>query len=84
MVCREATGTEKERLEKVVPKDLRRINHPELMNNLAQPQSQTQTENAVGHLTIILDATARLDANAAAKAAFTRAAANWKTGLVHP
>ena len=78
-VCRHATPEEERQLDQINPKNLRQINHTE-MNALAV----SPTENAGSNLTIILRATANLDSNPAAKAAFLRAAAAWETRVSSP
>src|SRR3954463_10249492 len=73
-LCREATPDEKSQFKKIQPKNLRQINHLE-----AQKAMELAVQQAtVPHLTIILRATAHLDANPQAKAAFLRAAAAWE------
>jgi hypothetical protein len=82
-VCREATLAERRQLEQINPKNLRQINHRDGdLNALAF----STTDNAEGHLTIILRATANLDKpeNAPAKAAFLRAAATWESVVTSP
>src|ERR1044071_3352969 len=69
VACREATLEEGRQLDKIVPKNLQQINH--IGDNLLAQS----TENDVQHLTIILNATAHLNAAPDAKAAFLRAAA---------
>jgi len=73
-VCRRANAVERALLERIRPTDLRQINH--LKND-----ANFETQDA-SHLTIILRATANLEANAPAKAAFLRAAAAWE-GLIN-
>ncbi|HEY2961265.1 MAG TPA: NF038122 family metalloprotease [Pyrinomonadaceae bacterium] len=80
-VCREANALERRDLEKIVPKNLRQINHTS--ENALRAESTT-VENDVSHLTIILRATANLDAAPDAKAAFTRAAAAWENVVTSP
>jgi hypothetical protein len=79
-VCREADALERRELQKVTPKNLRQINHTG-ENALAQ---KSASENAGTNLTIILRATANLEANAPAKAAFLRAAAAWEAVVNSP
>ncbi len=69
-MCREATLVERRNLENIRPKNLRQINHLDT-NAMVEPQG----DNGETHLTIILRATAQLDAAPNAKAAFLRAAA---------
>jgi hypothetical protein len=77
-ICREASIAERRELELINPKNLRQVNHTEDNLRLAS------TDSAEGHLTIILLATANLDANAEAKAAFIRAAAAWEAVINSP
>src|SRR6185503_3890428 len=60
--------------------NLRQVNHRD-ENALAL---SVGAENAAGDLTIILRATANLDANAPAKAAFIRAADAWEAVIHSP
>ena len=78
VVCREATPLEARQLDQIKPTDLRQINHLEAL------KSGLSTEDLPQHLTIILQATANLDANAPAKAAFLRAAAAWENLISSP
>jgi Domain of unknown function (DUF4214) len=78
-ICREATPAERRNLENIRPKNLRQINHTD-MNAMMQSQS----DNAETHLTIILRATAQLEAQPEAKAAFLRAAAAWEAIINSP
>ena len=80
VVCREANASERTELQKISPRNLRQINHLEGKS----PDLSADADNAVQHLTIILKATANLDANAPAKAAFMRAAANWENLINSP
>jgi hypothetical protein len=81
-VCREANAAERSQLEVTPPKDLRQINH---INDFKQTGLSIEADNALpAHLTIILRATAHLDANAPAKAAFIRAAAAWENLITSP
>ncbi len=77
-ICREASAAEGRQLDLINPKNLRQFNH--LDDNLRALSS----DNAEGSLTIILRATANLDANAPAKAAFLRAAAAWEAVVTSP
>ncbi|HYK19103.1 MAG TPA: NF038122 family metalloprotease [Pyrinomonadaceae bacterium] len=79
-VCRKANEQERSQLDVPVnPKNLRQINH------IADPKQTGFSADALpAHLTIILRATANLDANAPAKAAFIRAAANWENLVSTP
>lgn len=80
-VCRTATAAERGELEKITPKNLRQINH---LDDKSMGLS-TEADNALpAHLTIILRATANLESNAAAKAAFVRAAAEWESIVTSP
>jgi CSLREA domain-containing protein len=80
VVCREATADEiKQREGADLSKlGLRQINHPEL-----DKSSGVQVSEATG-LVIILRATTQLQANAAATAAFNRAAQNWENVIMSP
>lgn len=74
-VCREATLAESLELDKIKPEDLRQINHINKDGGLSA---------AADRLKIILRATAALEANAPAKAAFIRAAAAWENVITSP
>ena len=76
-VCRAATALEARELDKINPTDLRPINHLDRIST----KGGVRAEDLPQHLTIILRATANLQANAAAMAAFTRAAQAWE-GLI--
>jgi hypothetical protein len=78
-ICREASSTERRQLDGVNPKNLRQANH--LDDNAV---ALSAPDHADGSLTIILRATANLDANAPAKAAFIRAAAAWEAVVTSP
>lgn len=78
-VCREATPEEARELDKVRPTELRPINHLE-----GDEKPRLGAEDLPQHLTIILLATANLEANAPAKAAFIRAAAAWENRINSP
>jgi hypothetical protein len=78
-VCREATLAEARELDKIKPVGLLPINH---LNE--SPKPRLGAEDLPSHLTIILNATAALDANAPAKAAFVRAAAQWEARISSP
>ena len=78
-ICREANLAERRELDQINPKNLRQVNH--LDENLRMASG---TETAEGGLTIILLATANLDANAEAKAAFIRAADAWEAVINSP
>ena len=79
--CRVATPQEAREMEQNRPQNLRQITH-------VQPEAALKGENAtvenVDKLTIILRATATLDANAPAKAAFIRAAQVWEAQIKSP
>ena len=77
-VCRAATPAEASQLDQIKPTDLRPINH------LDQIKNGVSSEDLPSHLTIILRATANLEANAPAKAAFVRAAAAWESRITSP
>jgi hypothetical protein len=78
--CREATLAEALDLDQIEPQGLRQINH------LADFESKglSATADNVDNLTIVLRATATLDANAPAKAAFIRAAQVWEAQIKSP
>jgi len=81
-VCRRANALEQRDLETIRPKDLRQINHLDTLNKSGV---SAEVDNALpAHLTIILRATAHLQANPAAQAAFTRAAAAWENLVSSP
>ena len=80
VACREASASEIGDLKAINPKNLRQINHTEDKVTGVTALG----ENAVNHLTINLLATANLEANAAAKAAFIRAAAAWENVITSP
>lgn len=75
-LCREATPNEARAMRRESSNGLRQINH--LKNESASPESP-----AAG-LTIILRATAQLDANPPAKQAFIAAAAKWEALIKDP
>ena len=78
-VCRAATPAEASEMDKIKPTDLRPINH---LEQTSKPRAGA--EDLPQHLTINLLATANLDANAPAKAAFIRAAAAWENIITSP
>src|SRR5215472_1873951 len=80
IVCRQATPDEiKARAAADLTKlGLRQINHPEFDKSI-----NAQTPEATG-LVIILRATQQLQQNAAATAAFNRAAQNWENVIMSP
>lgn len=78
-VCREATPEEARELDKIRPTELRPINHLE-----GDEKPRLGAEDLPQHLTIILLATANLEANAPAKAAFIRAATAWESRINSP
>jgi hypothetical protein len=80
-VCREATLSEGRELDKIKPEGLRPINH--LDTDLSK-STGFQATALPAHLTIILRATANLEANAPAKAAFIRAAQAWENLVTTP
>lgn len=81
-VCREANAQERRELEVIRPTNLRQINH---LDGFKDRGLTAESDNAVvQNLTIILRATANLDANSAAKAAFVRAAAAWENVIASP
>lgn len=77
-ICREATLAERIDLEKIIPRDLRQINHTE------KEFGPAVASHGAPHLKIILLATANLNENAAAKAAFVRAAGVWENLITSP
>src|SRR5687767_1395414 len=79
--CRVATPQEARELEQVVPQGLRQITHVQTDASL---KGENATAENVDNLTIILRATATLDANAPAKAAFIRAAQIWEAQIKSP
>ena len=79
--CRVATPQEARELERVRPEGLRQITHVQTDASL---KSENATAENVDNLTIILRATATLDANAPAKAAFIRAAQVWEAQIKSP
>ena len=79
--CRVATPLEAQELEQIRPKDLRQITH---VQNDAALKGENATVENVDNLTIILRATATLDANGPAKAAFIRAAQIWEAQIKSP
>ena len=79
-VCREATLSEARELDKINPTDLRPINHLDAIST----KGVVRAEDLPSHLTIILRATANLEANAPAKAAFIRAAQAWENLITSP
>src|SRR6266516_2270035 len=83
-VCREATSAERREFREVDPGTLRQINHLESESSSKGTSAITSANDLPAHLTIILRATAQLDANPAAKAAFVRAAANWENQVLSP
>ena len=79
-VCRVATLAEARELDKINPTDLRPINHLDAISS----KGGLRAEDLPSHLTIILRATANLEANAPAKAAFVRAAQAWENLITSP
>ena len=80
-VCREANALERSQLEVIRPTNLRQINH---IDDFKLQGFTTESHNGAPHLTIILRATANLEANAPAKAAFIRAAQAWENVISSP
>jgi hypothetical protein len=78
MVCRAATPAERAELEKIIPGNLQPINHT------VKEREPSTASHGAQHLKIILLATDNLNANAAAKAAFIRAAAVWENLITSP
>jgi hypothetical protein len=81
MLCREAQPAERRELERANGGRLRRINH---LEDAHQSNAPVDTNVLPDHLTIILRATAQLDAFPEAKAAFIRAAQNWENLIKSP
>lgn len=77
-VCREATELQARQLDKIKPTGLRSINHPDIKTN------GVHATDLPSHLTIILRATTNLQNNAAAMAAFIRAAQAWENVVTSP
>ena len=83
VTCRDATLAERrEMFRGRSGQTLRQINH--LKSSVSDARESTQNAAGPGGLTIILLGTAQLDANPAAKAAFTAAAANWEAIIKTP
>lgn len=80
-VCRKATLLEGLQLDKIKPTGLRPINH---LDTDFSKSTGLQATALPAHLTIILRATANLEANAPAKAAFVRAAQAWENLVTTP
>src|SRR5690349_10984004 len=80
-VCREATLAEGRELDKIKPIGLQPINH---LDTGFLKSTEAQATALPAHLTIILRATANLEANAPAKAAFIRAAQAWENLVTTP
>ena len=77
-VCRQATPSEGRELDKIKPTGLRPINHLDIKSN------GVHATDLPAHLTIILRATTNLQNNAAAMAAFIRAAQAWEGMVTSP
>lgn len=84
IVCREATLEERRVMDKVNPQGLRQINHLEPLSSQKTFSAQSGETVLPDHLTIILRATAQLEANEPAKAAFIRAAQTWENEVKSP
>ncbi|HVG29739.1 MAG TPA: NF038122 family metalloprotease [Pyrinomonadaceae bacterium] len=85
-VCRDASPAEAREINRRPSVPLRRINHLEDVDAY-QPYASSgsgQKISATTGLTIILRATAQLDANPAAKQAFINAAARWEALIADP
>ena len=82
MVCREATLAEQREMQEVDPKGLRPINH--LQSDSFQQTTPGGENTLPPHLTLILRATAQLEQNQPAKAAFIRAAQAWENLILSP
>lgn len=78
-VCRQATVDEARAMSIAGPQELHQINHLKTDDGAAN-----QIQSATAGLTIILRATAQLDANPTAKQAFVAAAAKWETLIKDP
>ncbi|MCA1631920.1 MAG: NF038122 family metalloprotease, partial [Acidobacteria bacterium] len=81
-VCRDASPAEARGLNRGSGLPLRQINH--LKDGADQPFGGASVNAASAGLTIILRATAQLDANPAAKQAFINAAAKWEALIADP
>ena len=81
LACRRATVLEANELEKIKPTNLSPINH---LSAGSVKQQGIQATALPQHLTIILRATQALQNNAAANAAFVRAAAHWESLISSP
>ena len=83
-VCRDASPAEAREINRRPNVPLRRINH--LEGDAYQPYASgsDQQASATAGLTIVLRATAQLDANPAAKQAFINAAAKWEALIADP
>ena len=81
IVCREATELEARGFDQIQPTDLRPINH---LDRIASKSGGFKAEDLPQRLTIILRATAALEQNQPAKAAFIRAAAAWESLISSP
>jgi hypothetical protein len=79
--CRQATPDEARAMRNAPSDGLRQINH--LKNQTSLASGTNAVESATG-LTIILRATAQLDANPTAKQAFIAAAAKWEALIKDP
>jgi hypothetical protein len=86
VVCRAATLAESNQLDKINPSNqrLQPINHLPSDRYAHRTSKAGTTTFSATNLTIILRATAQLDANTAAKNAFIKAAQNWETVILSP
>jgi hypothetical protein len=85
-LCRDATPNEKQRMANAPQsiKGLRLINHVGELDKLSDDVSASVNDGSLPGLKIFLLATARLDANPTAKAAFIKAASNWEQVIKTP
>jgi Calx-beta domain len=87
-LCRDATVQEKQRVAEARAqtsfKNLRLINHLGDLDKLSDGASASVNDGSLPGLKIFLLATARLEANPTAKAAFIKAAANWEQIIKTP
>src|SRR5258706_1747795 len=88
VVCRTATPAEGIQLDKINPANqrLQQINHLTSDRYAHRTSKASTTTFSATNLTIVLRATTQLNdpSNAAAKAAFIRAAQNWETVILSP
>jgi hypothetical protein len=80
VVCRDATAAEAEDINRDTGIPLQQINHLKADSGQYGPEAA----NATTGLTIVLNGTAQLNANPAAKQAFITAAAKWEALIANP